>query len=59
MNKKFIIVNDKPTADKLSAAGFILLSQIGGTYTFKNDQKKLHFAGIEKSKVCYSDILSL
>lgn len=59
MNKKFIIVNDKPTADKLSAAGFILLSQIGGTYTFKNDQKKLNFAGIEKSKVCYSDILSL
>ena len=59
MNKKFIIVNDKPTADKLTAAGFILLSQIGGTYTFKNDPKKLNFAEIDKGKMCYSNILSL
>ena len=59
MNKRFIIVNDKPTADKLSAAGFILLSQIGGTYTFKNEPKKLNFAGVDKGKMCYSDILSL
>jgi hypothetical protein len=57
--KKFIIVKDKPTADKLSAAGFILLSQIGGTYTFQNDHSKLNFASIEKGKICYSDILSL
>ncbi len=59
MNKKFIIVKDKPTADKMIAAGFILLSQIGGTYTFKNEQGKLNFANIEKGKICYSDILSL
>ena len=59
MDKKFIIVNDKPTADKLSAAGFILLSQIGGTYTFKNDLKKLNFSGVEKGKVFYSNVLSL
>ena len=59
MNKKFIIVKDKPTADKLIADGFILLSQIGGTYTFKNEQKSINFANIEKGKICYSDILSL
>lgn len=59
MDKKFIIVTDKPTADKLSAAGFILLSQIGGTYTFKNEQKNFNFASIEKGKICYSNILSL
>jgi len=59
MNKKFIIVNDKSTADKLIAAGFILLSQIGGTYTFQNDQKKLNFAGVEKGKMVYSNVLSL
>ena len=46
MDKKFIIVKDKPTADKLSAAGFILLSQIGGTYTFKNEQN--NFIGSSK-----------
>lgn len=57
--KKFIIVKDKPTADKLTAAGFILLSQIGGTYTFKNEQTNFNFASIEKGKLCYSDILSL
>ena len=59
MDKKFIIVNDKPTADKLSAAGFILLSQIGGTYTFKNDLKNLNFSDVEKGKVFYSNVLSL
>ena len=59
MNKKFIIVKDKPTADKLSAAGFILLSQIGSTYTFKNESKNFNFASIEKGKICYSNILSL
>ena len=59
MNKKFIIVNDKPTADKLSAAGFILLSHIGDTYTFQNEPSKMNFAGIEKGKLFYTNILSL
>ena len=59
MDKKFIIVKDKPTADKLSVAGFILLSQIGGTYTFKNEPKNFNFACVEKGKICYSNILSL
>ena len=59
MQKKFIIVNDKSTADKLSEAGFILLSQFGDTYTFKNEQRNFNFASIEKGKLHYSNILSL
>ena len=59
MNKKFIVVNDKSTADKLSEAGFILLSQFGDTYTFKNEQKNFNFANIEKGKIHYTNILSL
>lgn len=58
-SKKFIITSDKSVSDMLIAHGFILLSQIGGTYTFKNDQGKLNFANIEKGKICYSNILSL
>ena len=59
MQKKFIIVNDKATADQLIDAGFVLLSQFGDTYTFKNEQKNFNFASIEKGKVHYSNILSL
>lgn len=57
MDKKFIIVKDKPTADKLCAAGFILLSQIGGTYTFKNEQDQLSFSSIDTKKICFTDKL--
>ena len=59
MQKKFIIATDKSTADKLSEAGFILLSQFGDTYTFKNEQRNFNFANIEKGKLHYSNILSL
>jgi hypothetical protein len=59
MQKKFIIVTDKSTADKLSEAGFILLSQFGDTYTFKNEQRNFNFASIENGKLHYSNILSL
>ena len=59
MQKKFIIVTDKSTADKLSEAGFVLLSQFGDTYTFKNEQRNFNFASIEKGKLHYSNILSL
>lgn len=57
MDKKFIVVNDKSAADKLIAAGFILMSQIGDTYTFMNNQKNFNFADI--GKVHYTNILSL
>lgn len=57
MNKKFIIVNDKSTADKLSAAGFILLSHMGDVYTFKNEQDRLFFSNIDPKKICFTDKL--
>lgn len=57
MDKKFIVVNDKSAANKLIASGFILLSQIGDTYTFMNNQKNFSFADI--GKVRYTNILSL
>lgn len=59
MDKKFIIVNDKSVADKLTAAGFILLSQIGDVYTFMNNQKNFNFADIGKCVVHYTNILHL
>ena len=53
-SKKFIITQDKTMSDKLIAHGFLLLSNVSGTYTFINqmpekfsfnefDVKKLHF----------------
>jgi len=57
MNKKFIVVYDKSAANKLIAAGFVLVSQIGDSYTFMNNQKNFNFADI--SKVHYTNILSL
>ena len=53
-SKKFIITKDKSMSDKLIAHGFLLLSNVSGTYTFINqtpekfsfnefDVKKLHF----------------
>ena len=59
MQKNFIIVNDKSTADQLIAAGFILLSQFGDVYTFKNDQKNFNFSNIEQGKIHYTNVLSL
>ena len=34
--KSFIKTMDKETAEKLSFAGFQLISQVGGVYTFLN-----------------------
>lgn len=59
MNKKFIITTDKSVADKLSAAGFVLVSEIGGTYTFMNNQTNFNFADIGKGKIHHTNILNL
>jgi len=53
-SKKFIITKDESMSNKLIAHGFLLLSNIAGTYTFVNkmpdkfsfdesDVKKIHF----------------
>lgn len=58
-SKKFIITSDKSVGEILIAHGFILLSHMGDTYTFKNEPNKLNFDLIEKGKISYSNILSL
>ena len=60
MNKKFIIVQDKTTANKLIASGFQLVSKLNDTYTFMN-QVPQHFSfdEVDKSKLAYTNILSI
>ena len=60
MNKKFIIVQDEATANKLIASGFQLVSKVNNTYPFMN-QVPQHFSfdEVDKSKFAYTNILSL
>ena len=60
MNKKFIIVQDEATANKLVAGGFQVVSKVNNTYTFMN-QVPQHFSfdEVDKSKLAYTNILSL
>ena len=60
MNKKFIIVQDESTANKLVASGFQIVSKINNTYTFMN-QVPQHFSfdEVDKSKLAYTNILSI
>ncbi len=41
MDKPFIITNDKETADLLSSAGFILISQNDEYFIFENDPERI------------------
>ena len=60
MSKKFIIVQDKPTAQKLIANGFELVVRVNNTYTFMNQiPQHFNFDEVDKSKVAYTDILCL
>ena len=61
MNKKnkFIITTDKDTANKLIAEGFRVVTEINGVYTFENKPNVIVFEKIDKTKVVYSNILSL
>lgn len=60
MEKKFIITKDKSTADKLIAAGFKLITNISGTWTFENQApKNFSFADVDKTKFTYTNILAL
>lgn len=60
MNKKFIIVQDEATANKLVASGFQIVSKINNTYTFMNQvPQHFNFDEVDKSKLAYTNILSL
>ena len=60
MNKKFIIVQDEATANKLVASGFQLVSKVNNTYTFMNQvPQHFNFDEVDKSKLAYTNILSI
>lgn len=60
MSKKFIIVQDSETANKLLLSGFQLVSQLNNTYTFMNKvPQNFNFSEVDKLKIAYSDILSI
>ena len=60
MNKKFIIVQDEATANKLVASGFQLVSKVNNTYTFINQvPQHFNFDEVDKSKLAYTNILSI
>ena len=57
---KFIMTMDKPTVQQLLAAGFKLISHIGGQHVFLNQPpKKFNFEQFDKTKVCYTNMLSI
>lgn len=57
MKKKFILTQEKTTADLLKANGFTLVKQEGKTYAFMNDGK-LTFS-TEGHKMVYTNLLSV
>ena len=60
MNKKFIIVQDEATVNKLVASGFQIVSKVNNTYTFMNQvPQHFNFDEVDKSKLAYTNILSL
>lgn len=60
MSKKFIIVQDEATANKLLSSGFQLVSRLNDTYTFMNQvPQHFNFSEIDKSKLAYTNILSI
>ena len=60
MNKKFVIVQDEITAQKLITSGFQVVSKVNNTYTFMN-QVPQHFSfdEVDTKKLAYTNILSL
>ena len=59
-NKKFIIIQDKATADKFIAYGFQLISDANGIYTFINSTpQNFSFDEVDITKIAYTNMLSI
>ena len=57
-NEKFIIVQDKETANQLIASGFNLVCNMNGTYTFMNmTPTHFNFENIDIKKLVYTNTL--
>lgn len=60
MDKKFIITKNKSTANKLLAAGFILVSNIADVWTFQNvAPHNFNFDTFDKKDIAFTNILSI
>ncbi len=58
--QNFINTTDKETADKLMSAGFQLVAQSGGVYTFLNQiPTNFNFGEVDRKKMAYTNILSM
>ncbi|MEE1301714.1 MAG: hypothetical protein UHD64_02935 [Bacteroidales bacterium] len=58
--KKFIVTQDKQTAETLLASNFQLVSNIGTSYIFLNEvPKNFSFANFDKSKIVYTSTLAI
>ena len=59
-DKKFIMVQDKATADALKTNGFQLVSENNGIYLFMNiAPQHFNFNSVDVKKLVYTDILSI
>lgn len=57
-SKKFIIVQSEAVANQLVANGFVLLSNIGGIYTFINKEvENFNFSSIDITKIHFTNKL--
>ena len=57
---KFMIVQDKATADKLKNAGFQLISEANGLCVFINTPpKNFNFDEVDLVKIGFTNILSI
>ena len=58
--KNFIMTSDSGTAEYLIVAGFQLVSQNNGIYTFLNQPpKNFVFDEVDKTKMAYTNILNV
>lgn len=57
---KFIITNDNKIADKLRLMGFIQIPSNDTNFIFMNNNTiKINFNNIDKTKICFSNILHI
>lgn len=56
--QNFIKTTDKETADKLIAAGFQLMSNERGVYTFLNQVGNCNFENVDVKKMVYTNTLN-
>lgn len=60
MDKKFIVTKNKSVAEQLISAGFNLVSNFAGVWTFQNTPPtNFNFETLDKKSIVYTNILSV